>query len=142
MGVRVISAAVIGALCGAGWVSSIKPVNDAVCGGDGLDCLGTLLLVMPVLIVVFMAIGAGLLVLARLRPAWPTAVGGPVGAVLVMVLAGLLNDLLRVNVLTMLPFGAPGSFAAVTAAGYALAAAVSAGYGGMRDGTEHRRQDG
>lgn len=142
MGARVISAGVIGALCGAGWVASIQPVNDAVCGGRGLRCLGTLFLTMPLMLVVFMAVGAGLLMLARVRPAWPTALGGPVGTVVLMLLAGLLGDLLQTNLLALLPFGATGSFAVVTGIGYALAAAVTAGYGGMRDRTEHRWQDG
>ena len=142
MGVRALNAAVIGALCGAGWVSSIEPVNKAVCGGNGLQCLGTLLLVIPAMLVVFMLLGGGLLVLARHRPAWPTAIGGPTGVVLILVVTGFLGDLLRVKLLDLLPFGSMGSFAVVTGAGYALAAVVSAGYGGMRDRAEHGGQDG
>lgn len=139
MGARAIKAAVIGALCGAGWASSVHPVNDVVCGGRGLQCLGTLLLVLPVMLVVFMLVGLGLLVLARFSPAWPTASGGPAATLMLFIVVGMLGNLLGAN---LLPFAPAGAFAVVTAAGYALAAVLSAGYGGRRDGTEHSGQDG
>lgn len=130
MGARAVIAGIIGALCGAGLAASLKPANDAVCGGHSLACLGTFLLVMPVMVIVMAFVGWGLLAMARFTPAWPTAIGGPVGAVALLIATGALGDWTGVN---LLPFGAAASCAVITATGYALAGALTAGYGGTRD---------
>lgn len=138
---RIVSAALIGMLCWAGWFASIQPATDAVCGGRSLECLGIFLLMLPVLAVASTVVGWGLLKLARFDPAWPTAIGGMVGGVGFLLVSGVVGGWLGVTV----PQGAANvTFAAYGAAGYALAAATTARYRGSRDRTqhpEHRGQD-
>ncbi|SDO84826.1 hypothetical protein [Lentzea jiangxiensis] len=80
-----------------------------------------------------------LLRLARWRPFWPTAVLGPVGSFVLCLAGGLTLGGTLVQ-----PPEAVGVLIVTipAAAGYALAAAVTAGYRGRRDGAEHRGQDG
>jgi hypothetical protein len=35
---RAVTAALVGALSGAGWLTSIQPLGDVVCDGSGLGC--------------------------------------------------------------------------------------------------------
>ena len=84
-------------------------------------------------------VGWGLLRLARFSPAWPTAAAGTAGAVVLLLISIFALRFVRVA----LPEDA-GVFlvASAAAAGYALAAEVTARYGGRRDRTEHSGQDG
>ncbi|MDX8143512.1 hypothetical protein SK854_15410 [Lentzea sp. BCCO 10_0061] len=140
---RVVTAAVAGAVCAAAWWMSFVPIGRALCDGlspDALGCAGLVYLwVAPISAVVWAVVAWALLRLARPRPVWPTAVLGPVGS-FVLALAGALTivgmrarppEIVGVLVVTI-----------SAGVGYALAAAVTAGYGGRRDGAEHRGQDG
>ena len=137
---RTVAAASVGALCGAGWFASLEPSSEFVCRTDGSDsglaCLFPLFLVVtPVLVIVWAVVGWGLLRLVRFSPAWPTAGAGTAGA------AVLLAVIVFVPV--QLPAESAIFVVAIAAAvGYALAAEVTARYGGRRDRTEHRGQDG
>lgn len=89
------------------------------------------------------AVGAlvawALLRLARFTPAWPTALAGPAGTFVLAPAAGSGALMSRLE-----PSETHGVIVVTIAAagGYALAAAVNGGYGGRRDGAEHRGQDG
>lgn len=136
---RVVTAALIGALCGTGWFASVQPAADFVCDGRGLGCIGIVLLMIPALIVVWMVVGWGLLKLARFSPAWPVAAAGMAGAVLLMILSG---SVIKAIHLTLPEEGGIFLIAITAAASYALAAVVAAGYGKRRDRAEHRGQNG
>jgi hypothetical protein len=137
---RTATAALTGALCGAGWFLSIEPAANLPCQGSGLGCaLFALVILLPALVIVWGLVGWGLLRLGRFSPAWPTAVVGTAGAVVLLFISSFSLRFVRVQ----LPEDS-GIFvvAIATAGGYALAAVVTAGYGGRRDRTEHRGQDG
>lgn len=141
---RTAAAALVGALCGAGWFWSLEPSSELVCHLDGPDsglaCIFPLfLLVMPALVIVWAVVGWGLLRLVRYSPAWPTAGGGTAGAALLLLISVFILQFVRLQ----LPEDS-GIFVAALAgaAGYALAAEVTARYGGRRDRAEHRGQDG
>lgn len=137
---RTLTAAAAGALCGAGWFASIQPAGDLPCQESGLGCaLFSLFVLLPALVVVWGLVGWGLLRLARFSAAGRTAALGTAGGVLLVVISSFG--------LRFVQFQLPewsGIFvvAVGTACGYALASAVTAGYGGRRDGAEHRGQDG
>ncbi|RDI31167.1 hypothetical protein [Lentzea flaviverrucosa] len=138
---RVVTAAVVGALCAAAWSMSFVPIGKSLCvGTSAMGCVGLIFLwVAPISAVVWAVVVWALLRLARWRPVWPTAVLGPVVSFVLALAAGLTavgmrlrpseNDSVLVVTIT-------------TGIGYALAAAVTGGYGGRRDGAEHRGQDG
>jgi hypothetical protein len=137
---RAAVAAVVGALCGAGWFASLEPSAEVLCRDSGLECAaGLILLVIPVLVIVWGLVGWGLLRLARFSPAWPTAVVGMAAAVVLLLISSFSLRFVRVQ----LPENGAIFIVAIAAAGgYALAAVVTARYGGRRDRTEHRGQDG
>ncbi|MET9232568.1 hypothetical protein [Lentzea sp. NPDC003310] len=140
---RVAVAAVVGALCAAAWSLSFVPIGEALCY-DGpaspIGCLGlTFLWVAPISAVVWALVAWGLLRLARFTPAWPTAAVGVLGSFVLALAAGLTAIGMKLRP------SADDLVLAVTisaGAGYALAAALTAGYRGRRDGAEHRGQDG
>lgn len=119
---------------------SIEPVGDLPCRGSGLGCaFFAVLIVLPVLVVVWALVGWGLLRLARFSPAWPTAVAGMASAIALLLVSSFSLRFVQVQ----LPEESGILVVALAAAGgYALAAKVTAGYGGRRDRTEHRGQDG
>ncbi|MCR3747660.1 hypothetical protein [Lentzea californiensis] len=138
---RVLTAAVVGAVCAAAWWMSFIPIGQSLCQGtSAIGCAGLIFLwVAPISAVVWAVVAWALLRLARWRPVWPTAVLGPMGS-FVLALTGALTivgmraqppEIVGVLVVTI-----------SAGVGYALAAAVTAGYGGRRDGAEHRGQDG
>lgn len=140
---RVLTAAVVGSLCAAAWWMSFIPIGQFLCQGtsSAIGCVGLIFLwTAPISAVVWAVVAWALLRLARWRrPVWPTAVLGPLGS-FVLALAGGLTivgmraqppEIVGVLVVTI-----------SAGAGYALAAVVTAGYGGRRDGAEHRGQDG
>lgn len=137
---RTATAALVGAVCGAGWFASLEPSSDLVCQFDGADsglaCFFPLfLVVMPVLVIVWAVVGWGLLRLVRFSPAWPTAGAGTAGAAVLLAVS--------VFVQVQLPLESAILVVSIaTAVGYALAAEVTARYGVPRDRTEHRGQDG
>jgi hypothetical protein len=139
---RVVTAAVVGALCAAAWSMSFFPIGQSLCQSSSAVCAGLIFLVVaPVSAVVWALVAWALLRLARFTPAWPTALVGSVGTlVLLLALAvGLGALMLRLQIsqnhgVMVVTIAAAG--------GYALAAAVTGGYGGRRDGAEHRGQDG
>ncbi|SEQ23458.1 hypothetical protein SAMN05216188_102498 [Lentzea xinjiangensis] len=133
-------AALTGAVCGAGWFLSLEPAGDLPCTGSGLGCaLLSLLVVVPALVVVWALVGWGLLRLARFARAGLTAVAGTAGAVALLFISTFALRFVRVQ----LPEDSGVVVLALAGAGgYALAAVLGAGYGGRRDGTEHRGQDG
>jgi hypothetical protein len=133
-------AALVGALCGAGWFLSLEPSTRFLCRDTGLACaVELILLVIPALVIVWALAGWGMLRLARFSPAWPTAVVGMAGAVVLLVIISFSLRFVQVQ----LPAAGGILLVAIAAAGgYALAAVVTAGYGGRRDRTEHRGQDG
>jgi hypothetical protein len=137
---RTATAALTGALCGTGWFASIEPAGNLPCRESGLGCaLFALLVLLPALVVVWGLVGWGLLRLARFSPAWPTAVAGTAGAVLLLLISSFSLRFVQVQ----LPEESGILVVALAGAGgYALAARVTAGYGGRRDRTEHRGQDG
>jgi hypothetical protein len=137
---RAVTAGLVGALCGAGWFASLQPSGEFLCRDSGLECVvGLILLVVPALVIVWGVVGWGLLRLARFSPAWPTAAAGTAGAVVLLLISTFGLRFVRVQ----LPEDAGIFVVAIAAAGgYALAAAVTAGYGGRRDRTEHSGQDG
>jgi hypothetical protein len=139
-GMRAATAALVGALCGAGWFGSLEPSNEFLCRDSGLECvLGLFLLVIPALVIIWGAVGWGLLRLARISPAWPTALVGTAGAVVLLFVSTFALRFLQVR----LPEdGGVFVVAFAAAGGYALAAVVTAGYRGRRDRTEHSGQDG
>lgn len=137
---RAVTAALVGMLCGSGWYLSLEQSAESLCRNSGLGCVVELiLLVMPALVIIWGVVGWGLLRLARFAPAWPTAVAGTAGAVVLLLISTFGLRFLRVQ----LPEDG-GIFVVALAAtgGYALAAVVTAGYGVARDRTEHRGQDG
>ncbi|MFD4644559.1 hypothetical protein ACFWN2_45140 [Lentzea sp. NPDC058436] len=137
---RTLTAAVVGALCGAGWFLSIEPAGDLPCTESGLGCaLFSLFVLLPALVVVWGVVGWGLLRLVKFSAAGRTAALGTAGGVLLVILSSFALRFVQVQ----LPESS-GIFvlAAGTACGYALASVVTAGYGGRRDGAEHRGQDG
>jgi purine-cytosine permease-like protein len=137
---RAVTAALVGALCGAGWMLSIQPLGDVVCDGSGLGCaLLVIVIGIPALAIAWMLVGWGLLAAVRLRNALLTASLGTAGMVALMFGGGYLLKALNVKV-----SGQGGTLlvALAAASGYALAAALTGGYGVRRDGTEHRGQDG
>lgn len=119
---KIIIAAVVGALCGAGWFFSSKAAFDLPCDSGPLTCTFSVLLYMlPALLGLWLVVAWGLLRLARYSPAWPTVL---VGTSIAMVLAfaiGLLMPLLPMSqrwvVFVFVPFAG--------AVGYALAAALT-----------------
>ncbi|HEX7305009.1 hypothetical protein [Lentzea sp.] len=133
---RTVTAALVGAVCGTGWLLSLDPLGNLPCDGSGIGCaLLSLLVLVPALVVVWVLVGWGLLRVARLPAAGPTAAAGTACAVVLALLGGVL--------LRFLGIALPDETALVVVAvagagGYALAAAVAAGYGGRRDRTEHR----
>jgi hypothetical protein len=137
---RAVTAALVGALCGAGWFGSIQPSGEFLCRDSGLECvLGLFLLVIPALVIVWGLVGWGLLRLARISPAWPTALVGTAGAVVLLFVSTFVLRFLQMQLpqdsgIFVIAFAAAG--------GYALAAVVTAGYRGRRDRTEHSGQDG
>ncbi|MEV6243822.1 hypothetical protein [Lentzea sp. NPDC051838] len=137
---RAATAALVGALCGAGWFWSLEPSSQFLCRDSGWTCVISLIfLVIPALVVVWGVVGWGLLRLARYSPAWPTAVVGTAGAVVLLMISTFALRFVQVQ----LPEDAGMFLVAVAAAGgYALAAAVTGRYRGRRDGTEHSGQDG
>lgn len=137
---RMATAALTGAVCGAGWFASIEPAGNLPCRESGLGCaLFALLILLPALVVVWGLVGWGLLRLGRFSPAWPTAVAGTAGAVVLLLVSSFSLRFLQVQ----LPEESGIVMVAIAGAGgYALAAVVTAGYGGRRDRTEHRGQDG
>lgn len=137
---RAVTAALVGALCGAGWFASLQPSGDLLCRGSGLECLFWLIMaVIPALVLVWGLVGWALLRLARFSPAWPTAAVGMVGAVALLVISSFSLRFVQVQ----LPADSGIFVVAIAAAGgYALAAAVTARYRGRRDRTEHRGEDG
>lgn len=137
---RAATAALVGALCGAGWFGSLEPSTEFLCRDSGLECLlGLIMLVIPALVAVWTLVGWGLLRVARLVPAWLTAIAGTAGAVVLLVVSSFGLRFMQVR----LPQDS-GIFVVTIAAagGYALAAVLTARYGGRRDGTEHSGQDG
>jgi hypothetical protein len=137
---RAVTAALVGALCGAGWFWSLEPSFEFLCRDSDLECVvGLILLIVPALVIIWGVVGWGLLRLARFAPAWPTAAAGTAGAVVLLLISTFGLRFLRVQ----LPEDG-GIFVVALAAtgGYALAAVVTAGYGVPRDRTEHRGQDG
>ncbi|MEU0884977.1 hypothetical protein ABZ345_40830 [Lentzea sp. NPDC005914] len=137
---RAATAALVGAVCGAGWFWSLEPSSAYLCRDSGWTCVISLvLLIVPALVVVWGLVGWGLLRLARFSPAWPTAVSGTAGAVLLLFISTFALRFVQVQ----LPEDA-GTFlvASAAAGGYALAATLTAGYGGRRDRAEHSGQDG
>jgi hypothetical protein len=137
---RAATAALVGALCGAGWFWSLEPYGEFLCRDSGVECqIRMILLGVPALAIVWGFVGWGLLRVARFSPAWPTAVVGPAGAVVFLLINAFTLKFLRAQ----LPADAGIVVIAIAAAGgYALAAKVTAGYGGRRDRTEHSGQDG
>lgn len=137
---RAATAALVGALCGAGWFGSLEPSGEFLCRDSGLECvLGLFLLMIPALVIIWGLIGWGLLRLARISPAWPTALVGTAGAVVLLFVSTFVLRFLQVR----LPEdGGVFVVAFAAAGGYALAAVVTAGYRGRRDRTEHSGQDG
>ena len=137
---RVVTAALVGALCGAGWFASIQPLGDVACKGSGLGCaLFVVMIGIPALVVVWLLVGWGVLAVARFSGALLTAAAGTAGAVVLMFLSGYVSSALGLKITSE---GGIFVVAAAAAGGYALAAAVTAGYGVPRDRTEHRGQDG
>ncbi|KJK42486.1 hypothetical protein UK23_37035 [Lentzea aerocolonigenes] len=137
---RAATAAMVGALCGAGWFWSLEPSSQFLCRDSGWTCVISLvLLIVPALVVVWGLVGWGLLRLVRYSPAWPTAVAGTAAAVVLLMIGIFALRFVRVE----LPEDA-GTFlvASAAAGGYALAAVVTGGYRGRRDRTEHSGQDG
>jgi hypothetical protein len=138
---RAVTAALVGALCAAAWSTSFFPIGQYLY--EGRSAIGStgfiFLIVAPVSAVVWAFVAWALLRLARFGPAWPTAVLGPVGTFVLAVAAGLGILMLRLR-----PSENDGIVVVTIAAagGYALAAAVTARYGGRRDRTEHSGQDG
>ena len=137
---RTATAALVGALCGAGWFASLQPSSEFLCRDSGWTCVISLvLLVVPALVVVWGVVGWGLLRMARYSPAWPTALAGTAGAVLLLMISTFALRFVRVQ----LPEDAGIFLVTIAAAGgYALAAVVTGGYRGRRDRTEHSGQDG
>lgn len=138
---RVVTAAVIGALCTLAWSTTFVPIGQSLCQGtSGIGCAGLIFLhVAPVSAVVWALVAWALLRLARYTPAWPAAVLGPVGT-FVLGLSTWLGFLSQRRLLT-----ADQGILVVTiaaAGGYALAAALTARYRGRRDRAEHHGQDG
>lgn len=133
-------AAGAGAVCGAGWFASIEPAGDLPCPESGLGCaLFALFVLLPSLVVVWGVVGWGLLRLLRFHAAGRTAALGTAGAVLLLVLSTFSLRFVRIQ----LPEWSGIAVVAIgTACAYALASVVTAGYGGPRDGAEHRGQDG
>ena len=138
---RVVTAAAVGAVCAAAWSMSFVPIGQSLCQGtSAIGCAGLIFLwVAPVSAVVWAVVAWALLRLARFTPAWPTALAGPAGTFVLALAAGLGALMLRLE-----PSETHGVIVVTIAAagGYALAAAVNGGYGGRRDGAEHRGQDG
>lgn len=138
---RVLTAAVVGAVCAAAWWMSFIPIGQSLCQGtSAIGCAGLIFLwVAPISAVVWAVVAWALLRLARWRPVWPTAVLGPMGSFVLALAGGLTIVGMRAQ-----PPEIVGVLVVTISAGvgYALAAAVTAGYGGRRDGAEHRGQDG
>ena len=134
--VKTATAAVVGALCGAGCFASLEPSAQFLCRGRGITCaLPLVFLLVPGLMILWAVVGWGLLRLARFSPAWPTAGAGTAGAAALLAVSAFVR--------VQLPADSAIFVVAIAAAGaYALAAEVTARYGGRRDRTEHRGQDG
>jgi hypothetical protein len=135
-GMRVITAAVVGALCGAGWFYSIIAVSKLPCDSAPLVCSFTVYVYWaPPLVALWGAVAWGLLRLARYSPAWPTVLAGTSIAIALAFVLGLVMVRLLPpwTVHVLIPFSG--------AAGYALAARATASYRG-RVRAEHREQDG
>ncbi|RDI31166.1 hypothetical protein DFR72_104503 [Lentzea flaviverrucosa] len=120
-------AAMVGALCGAGWFSSVQSAFDLPCDGTGLSCtFFVLLCVAPALLVLWVVAAWGLLRLARYSPAWPTVLAGTSFAIVLAFALGSAMPLLsppRWFVFVLVPFSA--------AVGYALAAKVAGNHRGQ-----------
>lgn len=137
---RAAIAAVAGALCGAGWFVSLEPSAQLACRNSDLECLIPLIfLIVPGLVVFWALVAWGLLRLARFSPAWPAAAAGAVASVVVLLVSVFS---LRFVQIELPPESGVFVVALAAAGGYALAAVVTAGYGGRRDRTEHSGQDG
>lgn len=138
---RVLTAAVVGAVCAAAWWMSFVPIGRSLCQGtSAIGCVSLIFLwVAPISAVVWAVVAWALLRLARWRPVWPTAVLGPLGSFLLALAGGLTIVGMRAQ-----PPEIVGVLVVTISAGvaYALAAAVTAGYRGRRDRAEHSGQDG
>ncbi|MEV6712919.1 hypothetical protein AB0M48_12885 [Lentzea sp. NPDC051208] len=133
---RTVTAAVVGAVCGAGWNFSFPLASDLPCDGAPMACTAyVLLLAVPALVVFWAVVAWGLLRLARFRPAWPTVFAGTMCAVVMAYVLALVTAYLESRAfLAVVPVSG--------AIGYALASAATAGYRGRRDRAEHSGQDG
>lgn len=133
---RTATAALVGALCGAGCFASLEPSAQLLCRGSEVACvLPLVFLLIPVLVIFWVVVGWLLLRLARFSPAWATAGVGTVGAAVLLAITVFMQ--------IRLPAESAIFVVAIEAAvGYALAAEVTARYGVPRDRTEHRGQDG
>ena len=135
---RGIWAAAIGAFCGAGWIASLQLAGKFTCSGE-LECVVPVHLLAPASALAWTGAAWGLLRFAALPRAGINAAVGTVCSFPLMFISG--------QVLGALHLDLPGDggilvIAVAGAGGYALAAVVTAGYGGRRDRTEHRGQDG
>lgn len=133
---KVIVAAVVGALCGAGWYYSIIGVSKLPCDSAPLVCTFTIYLYWtPVLVALWGAVAWGLLRLARYSPVWPTVIAGTSIAIALAFVLGLVMVYLLPfwTLHVVVPFSG--------AAGLALAAKATASYRG-RVPAERYEQDG
>ncbi|GHH55098.1 hypothetical protein GCM10017774_71130 [Lentzea cavernae] len=130
-------------MCAGAWWMSFVPIGRSLCGtfsSSAIGCVGVVYLwVAPISAVVWAVVAWALLRLGRWRPVWPTTVLGPIGSVVLALAGGLTVVGMRAR-----PPEVVGVLVVTIAAGagYALASAVTAGYGERRDGAEHRGQDG
>ncbi|NKE56443.1 hypothetical protein FXN61_06195 [Lentzea sp. PSKA42] len=130
--------AAIGAFCGAGWIASLQLAGTFACSG-GQRCVVPAYLLIPALALAWTGAAWGLLKFATLPRAGFTAV---VGTVCSLPLTLISSQVLRALHLDLPGDGGILVIAVGGAGGYALAAVVTAGYGGRRDRTEHHGQDG
>src|SRR5690349_19054778 len=90
---RVVAAAVVGAVCAAAWWMSFVPIGRSLCGtfsDSAIGCAGLIYLwVAPISAVVWAVVAWALLRLGPWRPVWPAAVLGPVGSFVLALAGGL-----------------------------------------------------